>query len=120
MWGKILTRIFAMFGLTLTCVACYGSPWTEYNDTFSARGIVQDSDGNPIEGIRVSMAGDENYTNSNGRFYVQDITRNVTFEDVDGEAGGGEFITTTRLLNGPEDDLGIVTLYREGEERDNE
>lgn len=120
MWGKILTRIFAMFGLTLTCVACYGSPWTEYNDTFSARGIVQDSDGNPIEGIRVGMAKDETYTNPDGRFFIQDIVRNVTFEDVDGEANGGEFITTTLLINDREEDLGIVTLYREGEERDNE
>lgn len=120
MWGKILTRLFAMFGMTLTCVACYGSIYTEYNNTFSARGVVQDSEGNPIEGIRVSMAADESYTDSNGRFYVQDIIRNVTFEDVDGPANGGEFIMTTRLIEEQDEDFGIVTLYREGEERNNE
>lgn len=119
MWGRILTRLFALFGITLTCVACYGTEYVDYYDVYKARGIVQDSDGNPINGIKVSMSSRESYTNQEGRFYIQDITRSVTFEDVDGAENGGEFITTTRKIEGEDEDFGIVTLYREGEESTN-
>ena len=125
MWAKILTRLFALFGMTLTCVACYGTMYTEYDPMLRrASGIVEDSEGNPIEGIKVSTISTETYTNKDGWFYVQDIVGTAHFEDVDGEANGGKFQSRSiNLTNERVDeyyDLGIVTLYREDENLSNQ
>ena len=89
-----------------------------------ATGIVEDSDGNPIEGIKVSTTSSESYTNKDGWFYIQDIVGTAHFEDVDGEANGGKFQSRSiNLTNGRVDeyyDLGIVTLYREDENLSNQ
>ena len=71
MIGKVLTRLFALFGMTLTCVACYGVPDAEYMPEWAASGRVVDPEGEPIEGIKVSMDGDVCLSNHNGRFYVE-------------------------------------------------
>ena len=54
MLGKILTRLFALFGMTLTCVACYGTPYEEYHPEYIISGRVVDTEGNAIKGIRVN------------------------------------------------------------------
>ena len=121
MWGQVLTRLFALFGMTLTCVACYGTEYIEYDPMLSrASGSVMDGEGNAIEGIKVSTFSKEVYTDQDGRFYIQDIVDTVLFEDVDGQANGGEFKSRSITLSKGYQDLGIVTLYREGEESINE
>jgi putative lipoprotein (rSAM/lipoprotein system) len=76
----------------------YGSPSVDYR----VIGEVSDEEGNPLEGIRVivekypSMA-DTVYTDAKGAFQTENINsvgfyiHDVAFDDVDGEAGGGEF-----------------------------
>ena len=88
MIGKILTRLFALFGMTLTCVACYGVPDTEFRPEFTATGRVVDPKGNAIEGIEVSIGKNKSITNPNGRFYIGGNTQIVDFRDVDGELNG--------------------------------
>ena len=116
MWGRFLTRIFALFGMTLTCVACYGTEYVEFEPDFSASGRVVDTQDNPIEGIAVSMGGDPCYTNPNGRFYVNGKFSCVTIIDVDGEDNGGQFEAQHINIVGAHADLGNVVLKRVDEE----
>lgn len=121
MIGKVLTRLFALFGMTLTCVACYGVPDAEYMPEWAASGRVVDPEGEPIEGIKVSMDGDVCLSNPNGRFYVEGNDPYLSFEDVDGKENGGEFKRREIFLydsNGTYagSDLGEVQLERKGEE----
>ena len=55
---RLLTRLFALFGMTLTCVACYGVEYQEYDPSFAASGRVVDEEGNPIQGIREARPRD--------------------------------------------------------------
>ncbi len=118
MLGRVLTRLFAFFGMTLTCVACYGVEYTEYRDDFSASGRVVDSDNEPIEGIRVSVANKHTTTKADGWFYIQGYNTGVYFQDVDGEENGGRFRSRTITPNTSASniDLGDVVLYRVDEE----
>ena len=114
MTGKLLVRLFALFGMTLTCVACYGVEYTEYNPEFGASGRVVDEQNNPIEGIEASSGGYVTYTDANGNFYIRSTRPALTLTDVDGEANGGEFLTE-QLTFGSNDsniDLGDITLKR--------
>lgn len=116
MIGKVLTRIFAMFGMTLTCVACYGVEPVGYNPEFKVTGRVVDSDGEPIPNILVQMDGNVN-TSENGEFYTQGTNRNITFTDIDYEDNGGMFQSKIITLD-VEDryvDLGDVVLERDSE-----
>ena len=76
----------------------YGSPYANYR----VMGEVSDEEGNPLEGIRViveknSHMADTVYTDTKGVFQTENINsvgfyiHDVAFDDVDGEAGGGEF-----------------------------
>lgn len=117
MLGRVLTRLFALFGMTLTCVACYGVEYTEYREEFSASGRVVDSDGNPIPGIRASVANNHTTTDNNGWFFIRGYNTGVYFMDVDGEENGGSFKSRTITTQStPFIDLGDVVLYRVGEE----
>lgn len=91
MLGKILTRLFALFGMTLTCVACYAPYDAEFNANFQASGRVVDPEGEPIEGIHVStdLVGD--FTNKSGEFRVVGRLAEIHFTDDDGELNGGAF-----------------------------
>ena len=91
MLGKILTRLFALFGMTLTCVACYGTPYEEYHPEYITTGRVVDTEGNAIKGIWVETGGCNTRTSANGEFTVYGNSRDIWFEDDDGEANGGEF-----------------------------
>lgn len=62
MTGKLLTRLFALFGMTLTCVACYGTMYDEYHPEFAASGRVVDDENNPIENIEVSLGSKTAYS----------------------------------------------------------
>ena len=55
MLGKILTRLFALFGMSLTCVACYGTPYMGYDPDFVVSGRVVDEEGQPIKDISAEM-----------------------------------------------------------------
>ena len=79
-------------------MAEYGSPSVDYR----VIGEVSDEEGNPLEGIRViveknSHMADTVYTDAKGAFQTENINsvgfyiHDVAFDDVDGEAGGGEF-----------------------------
>ena len=113
--GRVLTRLFALFGITLTCVACYGTPYEEYRFDFAASGRVVDGEGNPIKGIEVSTMNETTLTSDDGRFYVEGWRLDsevVKFEDIDGEANGGEFKTQDIYIDWRENyaDLGDVEL----------
>jgi hypothetical protein len=114
MTGRLLTRLFALFGMTLTCVACYGVEYTEFNPEFGAAGRVIDEEGTPIEGIRVHGSRAETSTDADGRFYVRAIEPFVILTDVDGEANGGEFEEKAISFNstGTNIDLGDIELER--------
>ena len=91
MLGKILTRLFALFGMTLTCVACYAPYDAEFNANFQASGRVVDPEGEPIEGIHVSTDLAGYNTNKSGEFRVVGRLAEIHFTDDDGELNGGEF-----------------------------
>ena len=91
MLGKILTRLFALFGMTLTCVACYAPYDAEFNANFQASGRVVDPEGEPIEGIHVSTDLVGNHTNESGEFRVVGRLAEIHFTDDDGELNGGVF-----------------------------
>ena len=110
--------MFALFGMTLTCVACYGVPEADYNPQWRASGRVVDPEGEPIKGIKVSMSSSEVHTDYDGRFYVTGGSHSVQFEDVDGEDNGGKYLSRRIELysSGGEhlgEELGDVTLERE-------
>lgn len=74
----------------------YGCPHVN----FSLRARVVDEAGEPIEGIKVCVDWIEEYTDPNGEINVNESVftgsqNRVRFEDVDGEANGGEFETLT-------------------------
>ena len=125
MLGKILTRLFALFGMTLTCVACYAPYEAEFNPNFQASGRVVDPEGEPIENIHVSTDLCGTFTNNSGEFRVVGRINNVAFSDDDGELNGGEFQPHTLELDTVQSwaedeikvlDLGDVELKRVGEE----
>ena len=92
MWGKILTRLFALFGITLTCVACYGTPYEEFRPYFGASGRVVDEEGEPIPGIEASVGNNKVLTKADGHFYVESFDYSkLTLIDIDGEENGGDF-----------------------------
>lgn len=112
MWGKFLTRLFALFGMSLTCVACYGTMYDEYRTYFSATGRVVDEAGNPIEGIKATMSGEHCLTDEDGRFFVEGYNHGMLhIRDIDGEENGGEYEDKDIDLGYQgQNDVGIVTL----------
>jgi hypothetical protein len=114
MTGKLLTRLFALFGMTLTCVACYGVEYTEFNPEFGASGRVVDDAGTPIEGIEARCGGSVTMTDANGRFYVSSQSPYIVLTDVDGEANGGEFEekSISFIESAQNIDLGDIELTR--------
>mgnify|MGYP002520403425 FL=1 len=112
MIGKILTRLFALFGMTLTCVACYGIQEADYNPHWRATGRVVDEDNNPIPGIKVSLGHTSEMTDEDGNFYINGGSSELYLEDVDGEANGGEFEMQFLSLKGSEEIVGDVQLKR--------
>ena len=125
MLGKILTRLFALFGMTLTCVACYAPYDAEFNPNFEASGRVVDPEGEPIEGIHASTDLQGCYTNELGEFRIIGRLNHISFTDDDGELNGGEF--QLREVELPTDqswaeeeikviELGDIKLNRVGEQ----
>lgn len=115
--GRVLTRLFALFGITLTCVACYGTPYDEFHPDFGASGRVVDEEGNPIKGIAVESEHEWTSTGRDGRFYISGMrayTDAIYFRDGDGEANGGEFAYLRKVLppESGEIDLGDVEMER--------
>ena len=77
--------------MSLTCVACYACPDTEFNANFQASGRVVDPEGEPIEGIHVTTDISWCDTNKSGEFRVVGRFAKVDFYDKDGPLNGGEF-----------------------------
>lgn len=108
--NSLITLILAVIGFS-SCgddngkydLVEYGTPTTDFNVT----GKVTDSNGKPIKGIQVTVINGETsykpympkvYTDENGNYTTKDSTivwirddMRVEFDDVDGEANGGEF-----------------------------
>ena len=118
MWGKILTRIFALFGITLTCVACYGTPYEEFRPYFGASGRVVDTEGEPIPGIEASVGNNKVLTKADGHFYVESFDYSkLTLIDIDGEENGGDFERRDiELMYQGNNDVGDVVLERKQKE----
>lgn len=114
MFGKILTRLFALFGMSLTCVACYACPDTEFNANFQASGRVVDPEGEPIEGIHVTTDISWCDTNKSGEFRVVGRLAEVDFYDKDGELNGGEFESYVHTIptdqSWAEDEIKVLDL----------
>ena len=114
MLGKILTRLFALFGMTLTCVACYAPYDAEFNPNFEASGRVVDPEGEPIEGIHVHTDLYGCYTNESGEFRVEGRLSMVFLSDDDGELNGGEFQPETIEIptdqTWAEDEIKVIDL----------
>ena len=91
MLGKLLTRLFALFGITLTCVACYAPYDSEFRPDFKATGRVVDAEGEPIYNILVNTDISCDVTDSLGMFHVAGKAPEVHFYDDDGEENGGLF-----------------------------
>lgn len=125
MLGKILTRLFALFGMSLTCVACYAPYGAEFDPNFQASGRVVDPEGEPIEGIHVSTDLVGGFTNKSGEFRVVGRLAQIYLSDDDGELNGGEFQPYTIDLSTDQSwaeeeikvlDLGDIELNRVSEE----
>ena len=118
MLGRILTRLFALFGITLTCVACYGTPYEEFKPYFGASGRVVDTEGEPIPGIEASVGTNKVLTKADGHFYVDSYTYDkLTLIDIDGEENGGEFESKhIELIYQGNNDVGDVVLERKQKE----
>lgn len=102
----IISAIISLLGFsTSSCYVMYGSPTADYQ----AEGYVTDEDGKPIEGIRIQVTLEDDYTDDNegfivysdseGRFsttkYKDWRIQSLTATDIDGEKNGGEFENTT-------------------------
>lgn len=113
-WKHLLTIILGLLGFA-SCepLIMYGSPHAD----FKALGTVKDEAGKPVEGIRVAVrlhrhhentpnviydhndiyVDDTLFTDASGAWLLQrsvfdgpdDVT--IVFEDIDGDAHGGEF-----------------------------
>lgn len=101
-WKHLLTIIFGLLGFA-SCepMLMYGTPHAD----FKALGTVKDEAGKPVEGIRVAVRQHRHYenvddtlfTDASGAWLLQrsvfdgpdDVT--IVFEDIDGDAHGGEF-----------------------------
>lgn len=112
MIGKILLRLFALFGVTFTCVACYGTPYDEYHSEYGATGRVVDPENNPIKGIEVTLGEKRTESDDNGRFYVASNHNILQLRDTDGERNGGEFYDVAITVWDPNSDLGDIELRR--------
>ncbi|MCL2131713.1 MAG: radical SAM-associated putative lipoprotein [Lentimicrobiaceae bacterium] len=99
MFDKVILMLLGMTGIVYSC-AKYGEPIAEYE----VNGVVTDkTNTKPIQSIRVIRQkygdhGDTAYTSSQGRYVFklwEDFSNPVhlKFEDIDGEANGGEFET---------------------------
>ena len=101
--------------MTLTCVACYGVEYTEFNPEFEAAGRVVDDRGNPIPGIEASVGNNKVLTKADGHFYVESFDYSkLTLIDIDGEENGGEFEEKTIKLGevGKSMELGDIEMTR--------
>lgn len=96
--------------------SCYGTPQDyEYKEPINGRILMSDG-GSGIEGIRISYyrnAADtkmyETYSDSRGKFVIseRDEMRSISFEDVDGDANGGDFKKQTMSMK----DLESGSIY---------
>ena len=110
----IIAKILTLCGISLSCTACYGIPQSEYHEVIEGT-VVSESTGKPISGIRVSVkptAGEyetgEATTDGNGLYTLsfrdgrsagpEEDRVDVTAEDIDGAANGGEFIGVTKNI----------------------
>lgn len=98
---RIRCRFFSLVLVAVCAASCtkvqVGDPYM----LFEVHGTVRDSEGNPIEGIKVSAGlAEVQSTNLNGNFsfYGRSTPSSsviLTFEDKDGDKNGGEFIKRT-------------------------
>ena len=96
LFDKLILLLLGMSGIFYSCMK-YGMPV----DEFEIYGTVTDKEKNPIENIRVTNLDTNNplYTSVDGKFRLKSEEFGFThystllkFEDIDGEANGGEFL----------------------------
>jgi putative lipoprotein (rSAM/lipoprotein system) len=122
--GKIIAKLLTLCGISLTCTACYAMPSTDFTLKSNVKGTVTD-EGNPIEGIKVTVKSSADSKNSIGNamtiatgnyriFSDSDIEVGwaVTVEDIDGDANGGDFETQTKIVTAADlgDNVEAVTV----------
>jgi putative lipoprotein (rSAM/lipoprotein system) len=102
-FDKIILLLLGLSGILYSC-AKYGA----LADEFEIKGTVTDSSKKPIKDIRIIREryydrGDTLYTNSDGKYSIKlygeyhinsGVPIHLKIDDVDGEANGGEFIST--------------------------
>lgn len=101
---KLIYLLLALLGFgAVSCEEIGEDARVEYgcpHVNFSLKARVVNQMGEPIEGIKVRVDWIEEYTDPNGEIDVNvsvftGSQNMVRFEDVDGEANGGEFETLT-------------------------
>ena len=110
--GRFLTRLFALMGISITTVACYGTPYDEYHEEWGTSGRVVDDKGNAISGIQLSLGGDNDLSDDDGRFSLRATGGELLIQDIDGESNGGEFAARRIILSESDHYLGDIKLER--------
>ncbi len=128
---RIFLQLISLLGFTAAAAGCsssetneapeYGCPWAE----FSVKGLVTDTEKNPIEGIRIVIEAEKQerftvVTGSDGRYALTErpagtVTGNVTVtaDDIDGPENGGVFASRSETLSiSGEDYTGADGWYR--------
>jgi hypothetical protein len=103
---KILSRLFRVISVSaasLILQACYGMPPPDDLSTIQGKVVAKETQ-KPILGIKVSIAGSEDfeYTNKDGSFFLYVPIRDayiLKFEDVDGPYNDGLFKEQTWTLS---------------------
>jgi len=98
-WDRIVVVLLGVVGLSSIVYSCmkYGDPAAEYCEI---NGVVTDKEtSNPIQNIQVVRwrdYSDTTYTDADGKYAFGrrwKFDSHIKFEDIDGEANGGEFET---------------------------
>lgn len=117
--GRFLTKLFALMGISLTCVACYGTPYSEYipRHEVEAGGRVLNDKGKPITDIRVELGEHHTLTNADGEFYISGAysSNEMVLIDTDGAENLGEFEKAIFVLEKGYNNLGDIVLKRTDE-----
>lgn len=99
-------------GISITTVACYGTPYDEYHEEWGTSGRVVDDGGNAISGIQLTLNGDSDLSDEDGRFSLSTAGGELFIQDIDGESNGGKYAARRIILSEIDHHLGDIELER--------
>jgi putative lipoprotein (rSAM/lipoprotein system) len=136
-YNAVLTALLSMLGYGCSSdepMDMYGTPVPEYgapHADYIVKGLVTDEANTPIQGIKASVKA--YFSDADGKVYVDPIDSILTdasgdyqlkhrdaperskliFEDIDGAANGGEFLSDTLDIN--EEDFNQAVKVKDGD-----